>query len=112
MDYYSYVAVRSQQSLDTGKEGTKRRLPTELNFLAVTTHAIWRAIEDAHFGRVFPVNGPVPIRLRAFVAALFSERNFVEPEKVAVPVKENALIAKEFSDSMRKKRENHVDQVR
>ena len=87
-----------------GKKGGKLRLPTERNFLPVAAHAVLRAIEDAHFGWVFPVYGPVPIRLCALIAAFFAERFFVEPKEVAVPVEEDALFAKEFSDSTIKKR--------
>ena len=43
----------------------------------VTAHRIRTAIEDAGFGRVKVVDGPVPVGLRALVAAFIAEGVFI-----------------------------------
>lgn len=60
-------------------------------FAAVAAHAVGRAVEYAHLGGVFPVDGPVPVRLATLIAAFLAERFLIEPGEVAMPVKKDAL---------------------
>ena len=62
------------------------------DFSTVAAHGVGRAVENGRSVWVFPVDGPVPIGLSAFVAAFLAKGFLIEPDEVAMEVKEETLV--------------------
>lgn len=63
------------------------------NDFAITAHRSRRAVEDRRLCWILPIDGPVPIWLRAFIAAFILQRFLVEVHEITMEdVKQTLLI--------------------